>query len=76
MGYGRWGKVRKQSDLLTNKPDLELKVFSNSFLRALSEYISVEDFEVKQFLYNLIDENKEDPFIDANAIDWDQNQLK
>jgi hypothetical protein len=41
FGYGRWEKIRKYSarhcKILKDKPSVEMKAFSNDFLRTLYE---------------------------------------
>lgn len=67
FGYSRWTKIRKYSKdhdkILKDKPDTEMKAFSNDFIRTLIEFLMNEKSELKTFLINLIDEKPEDPFV-------------
>lgn len=69
FGYGRWQKIRKTSKshdkLLKDKSDLEMKAFSNDFIRTLFEFLQNEKGELKNFLISLIDEKPEDPFVQS-----------
>eukprot|EP00347_Sterkiella_histriomuscorum_P020477 403337650 len=74
FGYGRWRKIRKYSKnhdkILKDKSDLEMKAFSNDFIRTLFEFLQNEKNELKNFLINLIDERPEDPFVQSQPKEW------
>lgn len=67
FGYGRWEKIRKvsknQDKILMNKSDQQMKAFSNDFIRTLFEYLNQDKNDLKNFLIDLIDEEKDDPFV-------------
>jgi len=70
-GYGRWKKIKDASKSiggkLYEKNELELRTFSNSFLRAIAENLGSESQELKNHLYSIVEELPEDPYIAPNA---------
>jgi hypothetical protein len=70
-GYGRWRKIQDASrsigGKLFEKPDVELRAFSNSFLRAIAENLGSESQELKNHLYSIVEEVPTDPYIAPNA---------
>jgi hypothetical protein len=46
-----------------NKNDREMKAFSNDFIRTLFEFLQQDKSDLKDFLINLIDEERDDPFV-------------
>ena len=72
-GYGRWKIIKTNSGgVLNDKSELEMKVFSNAFIRSIIELLTSEKNELKKFLMNLIDEGPDDPFILSKKDDWGQ----
>ena len=73
FGYGRWNKIREQSQsqdkILFSKSDTEMKAFSNDFIRTLFENLDSKN-ELRQFLVQLIDEEPDDPFIQSTPKEW------
>ena len=59
-GYGRWRKIRNYSSktckILKDKPEIEIKAFSNDFVRTLFFNQQSEKNELKGFLLSLLDE--------------------
>jgi hypothetical protein len=55
---------------LLEKPKAELRAFSNSFLRCLTEHIP-HNQDLKNFLFNVIEEFPDDPYITPNSVEWD-----
>lgn len=70
-GYGRWKKIQDASKSiggkLSEKLPSELRAFSNSFLRAISDNLGAESQELKNHLYSIIDEMPNDSYIAPNA---------
>lgn len=70
-GYGRWKIIKHNSrGVLSEKPELELKIFSNAFLKVIIEFLPQEKQELRKFLINLINEQADEPFILAKKDDW------
>ena len=70
-GYGRWKIIKHNSrGVLSEKPELELKIFSNAFLKVIIEYLPQEKQELRKFLINLINEQADEPFILHKKDDW------
>jgi len=71
FGYGRWKIIKQNSGgVLSDKPDLELKVFANAFIKTIIEFLPQEKSELRKFLINLIDETADDPYILPKKDDW------
>lgn len=74
FGYGRWNKIRKysqsQDKILSKKSDIEMKAFSNDFIRTLFVYLQDDKDDLKFFLIALIDEEPEDPFVQSQPKEW------
>lgn len=71
FGYGRWKIIKHNSrGVLSEKPELELKVFSNAFLKVIIEFLPQEKMELRKFLINLINEHDEEPVILPKKDDW------
>ena len=72
-GYNRWHTIRSNSsNLLNNKTDQELKVYSNSFIRCIIQLTkdNKDKKEINNFLSNLIQEKENEPWIIPNTNDW------
>ena len=72
-GYNRWHTIRaNSSNLLNNKTDQELKVYSNSFIRCIIQLTkdNKDKKEINNFLSNLIQEKDNEPWIIPNTNDW------
>lgn len=70
-GYGRWKIIKHNSrGVLSEKPELELRIFSNAFLKVIIEFLPQEKQELRKFLINLINESSEEPFIIPKKDDW------
>ncbi|EGR28103.1 hypothetical protein IMG5_183250 [Ichthyophthirius multifiliis] len=78
-GYCRWKQIQKSSSAiggkLAERPKSEIRAFSNAFVRALAEQLTAQNADLKQFLYNMIDEYPDDPYITPQAKDWDSQTL-
>ena len=74
FGYNRWKKIRKFSGstdkILVNKTDQEMKAFSNDFIRVLHDNLQEDKPDLKVFLINLIDETREDPYVQNPQKEW------
>ena len=71
FGYGRWRIIKQNSGgVLSDKPDQELKVFANAFIKTIIEFLPQEKSELRKFLINLIDETLDDPYILPKKDDW------
>lgn len=71
FGYGRWKIIKHNSrGVLSEKPEIELKIFSNAFLKVIIEFLPQEKMELRKFLINLIQELPDEPFILAKKDDW------
>jgi hypothetical protein len=70
-GYGRWRLLKQNSGgVLSDKPENEIKIFSNAFVKTIVELLPQEKSELRKFLINLIDESNEEPYILAKKDDW------
>jgi hypothetical protein len=70
-GYNRWKIIKQNSgSVLSEKPELELKIFANAFLKTIVEFLPQEKSELRKFLINLLDEDPEEPFILPKKDDW------
>lgn len=74
FGYDRWDVIRDNSDkVLSDKKDLELKVFSLAFIKRIIELLPQhKKGELKTFLIDFVhdNENEDEPFIDYKNEDW------
>jgi hypothetical protein len=70
-GYGRWKIIKQNSGgVLSEKSELELKVFSNAFMKTIIEFLPQEKSELRKFLISLLDERQDEPFILPKKDDW------
>lgn len=70
-GYGRWRLLKQNSGgVLSDKPENEIKIFSNAFIKTIVELLPQEKSELRKFLINLIDEATDEPYILAKKDDW------
>jgi hypothetical protein len=70
-GYGRWKIIKQNSGgVLSDKPELELKIFSNAFMKTIIEFLPQEKGELRKFLISLIDERLDEQFILPKKDDW------
>ena len=70
-GYGRWLIIKQNAGgVLSEKPEMEVKIFSNAFLKTIIEFLPQEKVDLRKFLINLIDENSDDPYILPKKEDW------
>jgi hypothetical protein len=51
---------------INEKSQNEIRVFSNVFLRTMAENLTCESQELKNFLYNIIQEEVDDPYIQTS----------
>ncbi|KAL4474706.1 hypothetical protein ABPG72_002299 [Tetrahymena utriculariae] len=74
-GYGRWKQIQRSSTSiggkLAERPKSEIRAFANAFIRSLAEQLTSQNAELKQFLYNMIDEYPDDSYITPCDKDWD-----
>ena len=74
FGYDRWDVIKDNSDkVLSDKKDLELKMFSLAFIKRIIELLPHHTKgELVSFLVDLIrdNENEDEPFIDHKREDW------
>jgi hypothetical protein len=70
-GYGRWKIIKQNSGgVLSEKSEVEIKVFANAFIKTIVEFLPQEKTELRRFLIGLIDEAPEDPYILPKKEDW------
>ncbi|KRX05591.1 hypothetical protein PPERSA_12769 [Pseudocohnilembus persalinus] len=80
-GYGRWRQIQKQSHVvggsLEERNKQEVRAFANAFIRTMAMLICEPNVDLKYFLYSIIEEYPNDPYINPDPKDWDlqgQNQ--
>ena len=61
-GFGRWNKIRKNSQELAKKTDAELQAYSIAFIKTLLEHLNFENAELKKNLLSITDNNTSDNF--------------
>lgn len=70
-GYGRWKMLKQNSGgVLSDKPEMEIKIYSNAFVKTIVEFLPQEKVELRKFLVNLIDEPVNEPYILPKKDDW------
>ncbi len=70
-GYNRLKIIKHNSrGVLSEIPEIELKIYSNAFIKIIIEYLPAEKVELKKFLINLINEQPDENFIVAKKDDW------
>lgn len=72
-GYGRWNMIRVNSGgVLNEKNDLELKGFSNAFIKCIIDLLPPVKIELRKFLVNFVNEhqNENEPYIIPQKEDW------
>lgn len=77
-GYGRWNIIRSNSGgVLNEKSDMELKIFSNAFIKTIIELLPSGKVELRRFLVNFVNENEEEnePYILPKRDDWGSNLI-
>lgn len=71
FGYGRWTQIQKSSGgVLSDKPLMELKAFSNSFISTIIDLLPNEKSELKKFLNQLIEIKPGEPVVICKRDDW------
>ena len=74
FGYDRWDIIKDNSEkVLSEKKDLELKVFSLAFIKKIIELLPQDKKgELQSFLINFVhaNENEDEPYIDYKREDW------
>lgn len=61
-GFGRWNKIRKNSQELAKKSDTELQAYSVAFIKTILEYLNFENAELKKNLLFIAENNNLDTF--------------
>eukprot|EP00826_Nyctotherus_ovalis_P012538 TRINITY_DN13323_c0_g1_i1.p2 TRINITY_DN13323_c0_g1~~TRINITY_DN13323_c0_g1_i1.p2 ORF type:complete len:158 (-),score=41.71 TRINITY_DN13323_c0_g1_i1:99-572(-) len=61
-GFGRWNKIRKNSQELNKKSDAELQGYSIAFIKTILEYLNFENAELKKHLLSIVENNASDNF--------------
>lgn len=71
FGYGKWTTIQKNSaGVLNEKSQIEMRLFTNSFLRSLIELMPSERKDLKKFLIELIDQKEGEPLVVCKRDDW------
>lgn len=71
FGYGNWSKIKEYSaGVLNEKDENEIRIISNAFVRSIIENLSGDKKELKKFLYSIIKENPNEPYVISKRDDW------
>ena len=71
FGFNRWSVIKQSTTgILTEKSDVEMRAFANSFLRCIIDSITAENQSLKEFLTSLINEEPDDPLVISHPDDW------